>query len=272
MKAERRHELKTNALARGLEAMPFYLQQHGAKILGVLVVAILVFALLRYRASSERQNLQMAGESLSQARAVIAELQDLGGYGTTSVPEIARSARQALDNIPPATDDPTILAETLVARGDLNWALANRIERPEAATQPSERIEESSDELLQRAENAYKEVLAKYPAQTLAVASARFGLAAIAENRGDWEAAGQQYEAVRDDETLGQAFTEQAKLRLENLDEIKNPMLIIATTRPAAESPTTVPTTLPADLSGTIERPAPTTAPTAAPATTQPAP
>ena len=45
---ERRHDLKTNALARGVEGMPRSLREYGSRILLVVLVAAIVFLLVRY--------------------------------------------------------------------------------------------------------------------------------------------------------------------------------------------------------------------------------
>ena len=48
MKAERRHDLKTNALARGLEGFPYYWRTYGSQALLVVLIFLIVFMLVRY--------------------------------------------------------------------------------------------------------------------------------------------------------------------------------------------------------------------------------
>ena len=48
MKAERRHELKTNTLARGIEGVPNFWREHGNQILLIVLVAAVTFLLVRY--------------------------------------------------------------------------------------------------------------------------------------------------------------------------------------------------------------------------------
>jgi hypothetical protein len=45
MKAQRRHELKTNTLAQQLERLPFTLREHGGKILLAVIAVLLIIVL-----------------------------------------------------------------------------------------------------------------------------------------------------------------------------------------------------------------------------------
>src|SRR5665213_2899805 len=75
MKAERRHELKTNALAKNLEQAPEFFQKHGSQLLLGLVLCLLAFILVRNhyadktrRAAEVRENMGTALDSLSRLR------------------------------------------------------------------------------------------------------------------------------------------------------------------------------------------------------------
>jgi hypothetical protein len=91
-------------------------------------------------------------------------------------------------------------------------------------------------------------VLKKYPKESLAVVSAHFGLAAIAENKGDWDSAHKQYAQVTELKGIPQAFIDQANARINDLDQLKQPVVLghpatLPTTREAAATPSTKPAT-----------------------------
>jgi hypothetical protein len=67
MKAERRHELKTNALARFLEALPDLSRNYGGKALLFIVLLLLLVVFIRTRISANRQQVELSGQYLSSA-------------------------------------------------------------------------------------------------------------------------------------------------------------------------------------------------------------
>jgi hypothetical protein len=146
----------------------------------------------------------------------------------------------------------------------LNWTLANLPPLPGAATRPTLQLPQPQQEYLDQAAQAYDQVLQKYPKQSLAVVSAHFGLAAIAENRGDWDTARQQYEAVTKLKEASQAFRDQASTRLNELDKLKAPVLLAPATEPTTQAST--PTTQASESAPTTR----VTAPASKPATTRP--
>ncbi|HEV2295168.1 MAG TPA: hypothetical protein VGR35_15040 [Tepidisphaeraceae bacterium] len=271
MKAERRHELQQNTLDQALTRAPEVARRYGGMILLIVLAAVVGYTLIRYRISSAREGERIAMENLATARTTINELSQLHLYPIPPQQMLefrkrwADDARLAIDSITESASDPKLLAEALLARGDLNWALAQMKEPPAAATQPALRLETDQKTLLSEAESAYLEVVNQYADQKRAVVAARFGLAAISENRGEWDKARQMYEQITNDEAIAEAFRQQARIRLEQATEWSRPVLIAAATQPAA--PTGVPFLNSADASMR------TTAPTAAAAvtTTQPA-
>src|SRR5439155_10724022 len=153
-----------------------------------------------------------------------------------------------------------VLAAAVVAQGDYAWAMANFPVVPAAATQPSLRPPPDHD-FIKEARNAYQEVLSQYPDQLLPAIAAHFGLAAIAENEGNWDEARRQYEVAKSTAEKMQEFRTVAEGKLKRLEEIRKPLLIgqvpekmeipqppaattQATTQPTAR-PTTSPTTKP---------------------------
>ena len=77
MKAERRHDLKTNALARGIENAPQMWREHGNKLMLLLIAVLLVIILVRYRMAESALRDKTAKDALSKAEAELAELQEL---------------------------------------------------------------------------------------------------------------------------------------------------------------------------------------------------
>ena len=265
MKAERRHELQTNELAKVITGAPSTYARYGGRVLLVVVVAALVFVLVRYRITSSRESARLARENLTAARTVISNLHfaDLLNAPPNEAASLRRrwtaEATTALEEAARLSEEPQVLAEVLLARGDLNWALSTLTEIPGAATQPSLRMETSKEQLLQGAEDSYTAVLNEYPEEAAAVVGARFGLAAVAENGGNWDEARKHYQAVADNERLAQAYRGQAKLRLDRAPDWSQPVLLV--------EPTSQPST---DRTGIPFAP-PSTAPTTQSTTTRPA-
>ena len=123
------------------------------------------------------------------------------------------------------TDDPKLRATALLIRGDLNWQMANAPALP--TTRPESNNSRSSDDYLSSAESAYNEVVRPpQDANRAAVVSARFGLAAISENRHEWDKASKAYQQIIDDPTAGKEFTEMAKMRQDSLRLLEKPVVL----------------------------------------------
>ena len=229
MKSERRHELKTNALARGLGS-PETLRRHGSKVLLAVIVILLIIVWVRQRRSSTAERTIQIAAALTEARQLIDNLKELGNFAAS--PQDMATNRQAwtvrveslLEQVA-ESDDPAVRAEGLVARGDLYWALANIPELPGAATQPLLRAERPAEEYLAQAEQAYQNVVASpEEAPRSSVVTARLGLAAVAENRGDWDGATRQYQALIDDAATPQPMKDLAEARLRILPQLRRPI------------------------------------------------
>jgi hypothetical protein len=255
MKAERRHDLKTNTLARGLETLPEASRQHGTKVMVAVLAVLLIAFLIRQRIISGREKEAYAAYSVTETREVISQLDEAFGMGSpqsmaTLRQEVATRAEEKVRQVLETTDDPRLIAEAKLARGDLNWKLANFPELPGAATQPSLQFPRSRKDLLQTAAGAYQEVLDDPTSPPESMRTARFGLAAVYENQREWDKAKEQYQRIVNDAATPQPFKDQAVDRLNALDDLRRPPLLAA----PATAPTSNPTT--------------TTSPSTAPATT----
>ncbi len=271
MKSERRHELQQNALAAGLAHMPSNLQRYGGRILAGLILVLLIIILVRTRITSSREGQRAAFENLALARTFIDELRHVDA--SFAPPEqIATHRRQLIEDATTAiaavrdlTDAPDQIAQALVARGDLNWLAANLTPLPSATTQPALPSGPSPEERLDIARKAYREIVQNHATHTYSLASARLGLAAIAENLGEWDEAKAQYEAILNDDKIIQPFKTQADLRLRQIPRLRHPVYIAPAPTTEASAPETP--IAPVNDSEAIEA---TEQPPAAPPATQP--
>jgi hypothetical protein len=274
MKAQRRHELQSNTLALWLAQAPDFFRKHGSRMLtGVLVVLLVLVVLRVYRARAQKTAAE-ARERLTVAEQVIqAVAQRPQGVSKLPVgPEEAASARKDIERVLQVAKDPKLIARAWVALGDSYWAVANYPDQPQ----------QTVDESLRKAEEAYRMVMGdELKSQTLESVSARFGLAAVAENRAfaldqsgasrdaeaQWAAAREHYQAIIADAKAPKPLAEYARQRLARLEQLQQPIRI-APPRPRATMPTTADS-----IMGPLPPvpPLPTTGPATRPLTTRPA-
>jgi len=254
MKAQRRHDLRQSDLAKAIKQAPSFWQQSGGRYLLLLIAVLVVVILIRYRISSNRQAAQQAIDSLSVARSLISELRSPRmvmmtqlappGEVTMRRRQIYSEANNAIGEATRLSDDRTVAAEALVARGDLCWALATLPEVPGASTQPGAQVRDPR-ELISNAAEAYRAVVDNYSDIKHSLIAARFGLAAIAENQANWDAARQQYEAIINQSGELKAYKQLASERLSILPKLREPVILAApATEPALVSPTTSASTI----------------------------
>jgi hypothetical protein len=234
MKAQRRHELKTNTLAEAMAHLPNSGLRSAVTSILIVLAGVLIGLLIRFRISSGQDQAARAGDNLAVVREEIDELKQLAGHGVDpSQPEVLyKDIDSRLDSVlaDAGSGYPQLAAEALVARGDANWNYAGFLN---STTQPSAAGRVPSD-LLSAAESAYQQVLSTYPKQELSATTARFALAAIDENRHDWDGARRQYQSIIDDASAGQAFHDMATQDLSAVDQLQHPPVIAAATQTAA--------------------------------------
>lgn len=249
MKSERRHELQQNTADQSLTGAPQLARRYGGMVLLIFVAALVGYLLIRYRISSADEARRLATENLAAARSNINQLSRLHLYPMPIPPQTiaefrkswANDARTAIDSITGSVSDPMLLAEATLAKGDLNWALAQMDELPGAATQPALRLESDKQTLLGEAKSAYEQVSTQHGDQQPTVIAAQFGLAAIHENNGAWDEAKQRYQQIADDAAVPESYRTQAKFRLERAADWSQPVLLAAATQRAAAAPSGVP-------------------------------
>jgi hypothetical protein len=246
-KADHRRELKTNDLADALAKAPESGWRYLTPAITVVLVGVLVYALVRYRANAAQERMDKAADNLAVAREEIDQLKLLAAQGgdPSQASDLFQNVNAVLDSVLAnlGGSDPKLAAQAMAARGDLDWNMAGFAA---ATTQPLANQQPPS-QLLTSAASAYQQVIQTYPQQSLADCTARFGLAAIDENRQDWDAAHRQYQAVLDDPNAGDLFKALARELMTSLKQLQEPLVIGATTRPAAAAaPATAPATDPA--------------------------
>ncbi len=269
MKAQRRHELKTNTLAQGLEGLPGILRQYGDKLLLVVVLILLAIVVIRYYTTGKRQRVEQTQISLNTARTAVRNLSNVPLQ--TARPELAaatrdtlaKQAQEAIDDVLDHTEDPALQTRALIVRGDLNWTLAMLPDPPGAETQPALKYGRSREESLRSAQQAYQEILSgKTGAPADAVRGARFGLAAVAENQGDWDEAARSFTAIINDPATAEAFKQQAQGQLARLERLRQPALLGAPRTAPSTQAATEPAAAGATQPATLSSPPAATAPT----------
>ena len=150
-------------------------------------------------------------------------------------------ADAAISNLLNSSDaTATTRARAFVFRGDLYWNLANLPQLPGAETEANLRLPQSSDALLQKSFDAYSEVTKNptYADQHEILDDAHLGLAAIAENRGDWKTAESEFNAVVNDPNSISVLVDQAKIGLLELPLLQKKLYVAP---PSGIGPATMP-------------------------------
>lgn len=275
MKAERRHDLKTNALARGVEGAPDLWREYGSRFLLIVLVAAIVFLLVRWWNENKANQARMVAESIETANNTVHDLGILpieagAGLPASQVAQnrqnLVQQAEESINKVLNTTKDPKTLANAYLARGDLNWTLANFPELPGAATLPSQLQISDHNALAEQARSSYQKVLEPpYSSSMADVFYARMGLAAIAENLGQWDQAKEQYQAIKDGAAMPDSFKQIASGRLANLSKVQTPVLLVPPPEVSPAAAATMPATAPAVLGP----PLPSNIPATPPATSQ---
>jgi hypothetical protein len=229
MKAERRHQLQENSLVHVIEAAPFFFRKYGTQLLLGLLIVVLVVVLIRNRAENATLVQDEARKSLTGARSAIEQIPHMVPMGATADPKDAldrvaktrEAIEQQLNVVFEQADDPAILAEARLARGDLNWELANYPRFAEATTRPTLKLDKTPEQFLDAAGKDYQNVLGDAKAPQISRTTARFNLAAIAESRRNWDDAKSNYQSVVDDPNADLSFKAMARQRLAMLDAMK---------------------------------------------------
>jgi len=266
MKAERRHELQQNTLARFLDNLPVMARLYADRILLVVVLVLLVIVLIRWRINSNAARATQIADNLATAKSSLKQLEmmrtsgppeQIASFRNKIIADVNDAIEQIASNA--SSSDAKLQAQALVTRGDLYWTLANSPPVPGAATQPVLALPKNSEEYLAMAAESYEQVLRTFPNDKEATLAANFALAAIAENRRNWDEATKIYNQIKNSDAH-KMYKDLAEARLKLIPEIKEPLLVgdLTSKPPGVEPLVLAPTSKPAT--------APATAPTTAPA------
>jgi hypothetical protein len=267
MKAQRRQELKANSLLWHIQGLPEQIKKYQSQIALVFLLIALAIVLIRYRMNAATQRLYDAQAAMAISTDDLDNLRRLQVYAFSpdqmdrlmkAREEAFADGLQQADTVFQKAPDsqPAMKAQALLAKGDLNFEMANFAPLPGAATRPELRPAESDESLLTAAAEAFSQVIDNYPDQKFAVAHARLGLAAVNENRGNWDDAKKQYQAIIDSDA-DQGFKYLAAKRIALLAQISQPVMIdlqAAGQSSHVTAPSTAPTTMPAIVAPTMRK------------------
>ena len=237
MESARRRN-KVVALPSESQSVWDFVQKYGNAAATVVLLGAAVYFIYRWRSNSADAAKAATASELSAARSYVLNLQkpDLERQQPQTLAmyrdQTASAANTAITTVINSGGDVAQRAGALIARGDLNWELANFPALPGAATQPALRYAEDASTLLGKAESAYQQVASdsEFSDQHEAIASAHLGLAAIAENRGDWAKAKAELQAVidhKDDVPAAASVAQQQLTALPGLS-MKIPLVAVA--------------------------------------------
>ena len=233
MKARRRHELRQNVLDAELARGLGFFKRYGTRISWlVLIAALAVLSVVYVRAKMRRKHLE-----LRQEYDVL-----VLGWDVSDVEIDPQERLGRLGELAGQDSDEHIAAMAQVALGD---TYARRALFGQGGL--------DRESLSDKAADCYRRTLTRFPGELVAAAKARIGLARLAENRRDFEAAKAEYEAVRQMvELRGHPVQLAAASGLGELKALTQPVRMVATlpaeplaetapaeapTRPAATKP-----------------------------------
>lgn len=251
--------MQTNSLAVFLYRLPEILKEHSTKVLLVIALILLAIAAYRYRVTAEANRQMSITQNLMGARSLVDELAmrppgSMPEDQQKALPDRINQARgwlaEALEES--ATGDKLRGASAQLTLGDL-YAYASNFQS--GADQKK---------YLEQAEENYNKVFSQFKDFKMVVRDAHLGLATVNSIRGDFKAAAEQYNAIKNSDEFTPGDKMLAEQGLSRLKDIEHPLVLLPATQPV--EPTTKPTTQTAlEPVGPIGPVAPTTAPTTQP-------
>src|SRR6516225_9870885 len=96
MKSERRHELKTNALARRLEGLPDYWREYGSRVMLFIIVFLIAYLAVRYYNEKKSREAQEVASSLETIQTQLGTIDQLDRmYLQTDAANVAEIRRKS---------------------------------------------------------------------------------------------------------------------------------------------------------------------------------
>jgi len=209
MKAKERHDLKKNELIENLEKLKKYFQEHGSRILSIVVLVVVIVGVISYVRHTNQVARMQAMEQLISIHS---------GSAGSKPEDVKAIAEQASD---------TKLA-----------ALAWKIYGDQLYNQYMTGDKSAPKDVLVQTEKAYETVINNYPQETLTAAGAQISLATVYEDQHKWADARKLYQAIIENTSLnGTGLIENAKSKLAAIDGLeKSSKQPLATTQPAVSS------------------------------------
>jgi hypothetical protein len=205
-------------------------------VLFVALVIVLVYQYTTGRVVQDersREALTSARESVDRVRQMIPQLAQMPFLVVPSDAiqkfrdEHVADAQKAIQ-VALQANDPSVKADAEVVSGDLDLLRASIPPLPGSDTRPSLNGygDRGREDLLRSAEDAYNRVTsAPLDANKEAVRNARFGVAAIAEDRAQWDKAKDYYQQIISDPSTPSLFKDMARERQDNLTTLQKPIL-----------------------------------------------
>ena len=214
-------------------------------ILIALVGAAALAWALRLRSDSNRQMEATARQGLAQLGETVAGARLLAGAAPLLTADqlaerVSEFDAQLAETATLTRDaDGPVRARAARLQGDYFWALAT-LPQPRPATRPAGEFEAArpADDLLDDAAAAYRSVVAEHADSAVSVRAALFGLAAVAEERGDFEAAGEAYDELLERDDLPPVQERLAEARRSLLPRLSTVSRLAAASSAPPRSPT----------------------------------
>ena len=239
MKAKRRQELKTNELAQTLTQAREFMEKYGNYVIGgVVVVAVILSASVWYRRSlTDAHRRQWADYyALRQADAQ---------FITTPEGANFEALLTRHKDLASSTSDSAVRLRTLEGLGTFCWSYA-------VLSDPAPDAEEGS-RALDEATNTYELIVRDFSDDEQAAGNALLALAAIAEERGEFDQAATYYGRIDAEEKFADSvFFALARDRLNSMDALRETIVFAPAPPPPEETADTPDAELPA---GTVEIP-----------------
>jgi len=248
MKADHRHELKTNTLAEWLGNFPEWARENLISVIIVLVTIVAVVVVYVWRSHNKstrlQEQLRFTGlvNQVSNSKMQILNSQVQGTGRSSALFGVARN----LDAFANSTSDDNLAATALIKQAEaLRAELHYRAEDVPA------------QELVQqvgRAKQSYTKAVERAGDNPSLVAAAKFGLGLCEEELGNFKGAQQIYgEIVEDPAFEGTLSVAQAKLRLDTMDDYKTNIVFVPKPKPRPVEPPKPIMIQPADANSPVD-------------------
>lgn len=245
MKAEHRHELKTNELAQWLSSLPAWAQQNLRTIIYVTVVVVIVAAYTFWYyyqkgvlGGREQANMTALLTQIPQLKAYIAQTQTEGADNSYMLMQPVNG----LEQIAAGAKNDSVAALTLIKQAD--------ILRTELHFRPGPVSRQDLENQINRAKGYYTKALVEHlernPNRSLE-AMAKLGLGLCEEELGNLDQARKIYDELATGATFeGTTSAAAAKQRLILMGTFNQKIVLMPTPRPVTAAPTEPPAILPA--------------------------